>query len=129
MRPFIIVFASALLMFSPFSDAMADGGDDPIAIFIEDGGSNDYGPTLRIPAIIPMESSYYPSLSTIMVNFRWDLGSVSVEIENLSTQEYWQTTINATQGVHPFLISGTSGTWTITFTLSNGTVYYGEFNL
>lgn len=57
------------------------------------------------------------------------MGSVSAEIENESTGEYSQTTINATQGVHPFLISGNAGHWTITFTISSGVVYYGEFDI
>lgn len=57
------------------------------------------------------------------------LGSISVEIENLTTGAYSQATVNATQGVHPFLISGDVGTYEIIFTLSDGRVYFGSFEI
>ena len=64
-----------------------------------------------------------------MVNFLYDLGSVSVEIENETTGEYNQTTINATQGVHPIIVSGDAGAYVITFTLNNGQAFIGEFEI
>lgn len=71
----------------------------------------------------------YLSGISLQAAFLYAMGSVSAEIENESTGEYSQTTINATQGVHPFLISGNAGHWTITFTISSGVVYYGEFDI
>ena len=122
----VLFLVLTLLSFTPIMVAQT-GGDDPVVILIGDGGTGLGGPSHYAPVLTPIQAAYYPSLSSILVNFRWDLGSVSVEIENLTTQEYCQMTINATQGVHPFLISGTSGTWMITFTLSSGVQYSGTF--
>ena len=64
-----------------------------------------------------------------MVNYLYDLGSVTVEIENQTTGEYCQSVVNALAGPMPFIISGTSGHWRISFTLSSGIFYYGEFDI
>ena len=64
---------------------------------------------------------------TLLVNFLDSLGTVSVEIENHTTSEYVQTQVDAQAGPMLFLISGTAGYWTISFTLSNGLRYEGAF--
>ena len=87
------------------------------------------GPIIRMPGTIPIEATYYPSLSSVLVRFAYDLGSISVEIENLTTGAYSQAMVNATQGVHPFLISGDIGVYEITFTLSDGHTYIGSFEI
>ena len=69
----------------------------------------------------------FASASSILVNYQIDLGSVTIEIENLTTGEYSQTLVNAIAGPMLLPISGTAGQWTITFTLPSGVVYYGEF--
>lgn len=125
------IFLLLVVLFScaPLMSAQTGGGDDPIIIFVGSGGNEGGASGIHAPIQIPIQAAYYSSLSTIMVNFLYDLGSVSVETENETTGEYAQTIINATQGFHPFLISGTEGHWSITFTLSNGVVYFGEFNI
>ena len=62
-----------------------------------------------------------------MVNFLFNLGYVSVEIENQTTGEYDQTVVNAQEGPMLFPISGTAGQWAITFTLPGGVVLNGYF--
>lgn len=106
----------------------ADSDDDPVTIFIGEPGIGDT-PIIRGPDQIPISASYYSSLSTILVNCRYDLGSMNVEIENLTTGTYTQASINATQGVHPFLISGEAGVYEISFTLSDGHLYLGSFEI
>lgn len=123
-----------LLLFSVLFASMAQqtcfaDGDDTQTIYIEQTGDFGDTPIIRSPGSIPIEAVYYPLISTIVVNFLNDLGSVSVEIENVTTGAYSQAMINATQGVHPFMISGTAGYWTITFTLLSGTQYVGEFEI
>ena len=103
-------------------------GEDPTPIVIGDLGPNGL-PIYHAPAQVPIQAAYSSSHSTIFVNFLYDLGYVSVEIENLTTGEYSQTTVNATQCVHPFVISGHAGIYEITFTLSNGQVYQGSFEI
>ena len=82
----------------------------------------------RAPAQIPI-SCFLEDNASLMVFFLADLGSVSVEIENQTTGEYNQTTMNALAGPALFPISGTSGHWTITFTLTSGVRYCGEFDI
>ena len=64
---------------------------------------------------------------SLRVDFLDSLGSVSVEIENHTTGEYSQTQVNAQVGPMLFLISGSAGNWSISFTLSNGERYEGVF--
>lgn len=79
----------------------------------------------RSPEQVPIECAF---LSTsILVTYLSNLGSVTVELENLTTGEYSQTLVNALPGSSVLPFSGTSGTWTITFTLSGGETYYGTF--
>ncbi len=103
-------------------------GEDPTPIVIGDLGPNGL-PIYHAPAQVPIQAAYSSSHSTIFVNFLYDLGYVSVEIENLTTGEYSQTTVNATQGVHPFVVSGQTGIYEIVFTLSGGQVYQGSFEI
>lgn len=119
------------LLFPNYSAIGCCSPDDPEGtdILITEGGELGGSPIHYAPALIPIQAAYYPSLSSIWVNFRWDLGSVTVEIGNETTGEQMQTTVNATQGMHPFLISGAVGHWIITFTLSNGVVFQGEFDI
>lgn len=128
---FIFLIAGFLSLYSTCAFAQQPGGgNDPIEIIIVDEhGSTEGSPIIHAPALIPIQATCYLTLNTIMVNFLYDLGSVGVEIENQTAGTCSQMTVNATQGVHPFLISGNAGHWTITFTISSGVVYYGEFDI
>lgn len=81
------------------------------------------------PIQVPIDCVYYSDGSTIGVVFQENLGYVSVEIVNQTTGEYTQTTINSADGSAICPISGNPGFWTITFSLSDGTMYYGEFEI
>ena len=96
---------------------------------IADASSLEYSIPPKAPALVPVGCVYYSADATIAVDFQDNLGYVSVEIENLTTGEYTQTMVNSADGSAIFPISGNAGFWTITFSLSDGTVYYGEFNL
>lgn len=75
----------------------------------------------------PISGCYWED--AIRVCFLEFLGCVVVEVENQTTGEYNQSNVNALVGPMTFPISGTSGHWTIRFTLSDGTVYYGNFDI
>ena len=124
----ILLLAVALLLAVPCTFIYA-GDDDPVDVVIGDGGSNCGGRPHHAPALIPISATYYPSTTSIVVNYLYDLGSVTVEIENQTTGEYCQSVVNALAGPMPFIISGTSGHWRISFTLSSGIFYYGEFDI
>ncbi|MBR6875115.1 MAG: DUF3244 domain-containing protein [Bacteroidales bacterium] len=82
----------------------------------------------RAPAQVPI-NCFLEDNSYLVVNFFADLGTVAVEIENRTTGELTQTTVNAFAGTMVFPISASQGHWVITFTLQGGVIYYGEFNL
>lgn len=81
----------------------------------------------RAPAQIPMDCVYYPSLTSIATTFHYDLGSVSVRVENQTTGDNHQVQVNALAGPMILPISGISGRWRIIFILANGVKYSGEF--
>ena len=126
---FIILAICLIGLFACIAETRSFAGDEnTIPIII---GEGDFGgsPIIRSPGSVPIEAAYYPSLSFILVNFDYDLGSISVKIECLTTGAYSQVLLNATQGVHPFLISGDTGIYEITFTLSDGHTYIGSFEI
>ena len=129
MRQLLLFFSAMLLMFGPLNEARADGDDEQILIYVGEGGTNNQGPIIHAPALIPMSCYYSAALSSILVNYQFELGATVIEIENQTTGEYNQTLVNALAGPMVLPISGTAGQWTITFTLSSGTVYYGEFTI
>ena len=124
----VLLLILSLCLFAPIMIAQT-GNDDPIGIVIGESGGNGVNPSHHAPILIPIQAVYYPSISTIMVRFLFDLGTISVEIENETTGNYMQTTVNATQGMHPFVISGSSGLWLITFTFPSGEVLTGSFEI
>lgn len=66
--------------------------------------------------------------NNLSVTFTGNLGEVEYELVNLSTMEFETDQVEGTgQVLIPF--SGDSGSYTITFTLSNGVQYYGQFIL
>ena len=120
---FILIAALFFALLPLASISCFANEDEPLPIVIGDPNPGG-GPIFYAPAQIPIGAVVYPSLCTIVVDFLFDLGSVSIEIENLT-----QTTLNATQGAHPILFSGDSGIYEITFTLSNGHIYWGTFEI
>jgi len=129
-KHFICVVAFIIVTLLSFGTVLCYADDEiPLVIICEDGGSSNGDPGHHAPALIPIQAVYYPSDCTILVDFLYDLGIVSVRIENLSTGVFSFSAVNATQGEHLFLVSGYPGIYEITFLLSNGLVYVGAFEL
>lgn len=132
---FILSVVAGLCISNPsaLANGFADGGDDggvtEIPIINGEGDSGTSGPVNRAPSYVPIAAEYWDAVSSIIVFFRNDLGTVSIAIENLSTGSCIQTVVNARQGVFPFRISGEEGIYRISFTLSNGHKYTGMFEL
>ena len=59
----------------------------------------------------------------------YDIGQVAIEIENQTTGEFIQSTVNANQGTHPFSLPNIAGDYVALFTLPNGRVYRGVFEI
>ena len=127
MKPFSLLLVIIAAMFvAPITSVKAD---DDIPIFIEDGGSNQGGPIFHAPARIPIICVFNKSVSSLFVLFHYNLGAVSVEIENQTTGEYYLSNVDATAGLMIFPVSGNSGRWRISFMLTSNVFYYGEFEI
>lgn len=64
-----------------------------------------------------------------MVMFANPIGEVYVDIDNRTTGEHIDVLVSSDAGVQVIPCPGAKGFCTITFSLSNGRQYYGEFNL
>lgn len=63
------------------------------------------------------------------MRFIKDVGEVEISIQNLSSGEYNDYTINSKIGSIVLHISGNTGDYVITFTLQNGKQFIGEFSI
>ncbi len=117
-----------IIAFFPYIAISAPDGD-PTEILINEGGQDTGGSGYHAPALIPISAAYYASFTSLVLDFRYDLGSVTVALENQTTGAASQTVVNAIQGAQLFPIAGDAGVYEITFTLSNGRVYVGTFEI
>ncbi len=133
MKKAITFFAAIVMAFvsviPSFASVQNDGGnkeDKEINIRI---GEIKIGGKHRAPACIPINVSYVSFISALSITFQHDLGEVDVNVTNHSTGEYLEGTLNASAGTTVLPVSGDDGFYTVTFVLSDGTEYYGEFEL
>lgn len=126
MKKLSLVFSClAALFINSFS--LTATVDDPLPIPIPlqqvGEGTNIY----RGPESYPFSCFLYDT--EIEVSFSQNLGTVSVEIDNMTTGEHSQTTLNAIVGQQYLPISGSIGSWGIIFSLPDGTQFYGLFSI
>lgn len=117
----------ATISFIPFS-AVADGDDEEIIVKTKEGKGDggDGGPR---GLDVPIVAAYNESAHLVSVSFLSNLGIVDVDIENEDAGVSSSYQVNSAIGYHSFVISGATGLWTITFTLSDGTEYIGEWTI
>lgn len=123
-----LCFAFLALILLPAFNLSADPGDDPIPIKIEESQSDPNDPN-RGPTQLPITCYYYSSFDSVFAVFQYSLGTVTVEIENQTTGFYSCQIINGLAGAHLIPASSDAGTYCITFTLANGSVYSGYYVL
>lgn len=80
-------------------------------------------------AIVPFEANYNAEFTSVLVRFIKDVGEVGISIQNLSSGEYNDYTINSKIGFIVLPISGDSGDYVITFNTQNGKQFIGEFSI
>ena len=98
---------------------------DPIPIIIDD----DQGPFgNRSPLTIPISGYVDTNMNIVFISFSYPCGMVSIFFSNLSTGDYFNTNVNGT-GTAIIPVELSSGFWKITFTLSDGAVYIGNFTI
>ena len=128
----IIIYLFAVLVFSfsltCFNEMKADVlAQSSVPIVLGDPNPDNSAP--RSPALVPISASYDEFLSCILVSFSYDLGEVDYELVNLSTSGTAYGTIDSDSGSQIIMVSRDAGYYSITFTLSSGTQYYGEFEI
>jgi hypothetical protein len=100
---------------------------DTIPVIIIPGEEDDT-PGNRGPGTVPINCYVDAASDFAVVSFTNPCGMVRVSFNNLSDGSYYSTSVNGT-GAVVIPLTLTSGSWTVTFELSNGTVYNGEFTI
>ena len=77
----------------------------------------------------PIECQYNPYMNGICATFNQDLGELDVLVENLSTGEYLEGTVDSAEGYVVLPVSSTAGVYNISFVTASGVEYTGEFEL
>lgn len=112
-----------------FGSAAIPDGDEGQTVPISLSTTHEHSIPPKSPSLVPIGCIYYPSVSTLSISFLDNLGTVSFELENQTSGALFQTTINATPGVFPFQFSGGIGLYVISFSLVNGDIYTGSFQI
>ena len=116
------LIAAAFAFSSPRIDAKPDGDS---VIIITPG--NNLGTPVHNRSTVPIEATYSSSLSSIIFSFNTDIGNVEVVVSNSCDGETFRGIINAYEAPACIPISCHEGLYTVSFSLSNGELYYGEF--
>ncbi len=127
MKRFFLILISVAFALNAVADANTERKID-----VKIGPKDSHGKiehSHRAPAKIPIEAYYDSFLNGLAITFTRDLGNIEVNVTNHTTGEYLEGTMDAAAGVTMLPISGDEGYYTITFTLSNGKVYEGEFEI
>lgn len=107
------------------AEPASDGEVVIIEVRPEDGVPTG-GP--RTPNATRIEAWYSYDTSSVSASLSNAGDLVEVEFYNVLTQELYSYEISGS-GLSIMPISGSSGYWTVSFTLSSGEVYYGVFVL
>lgn len=107
---------------------LASDGGDTIEIVITDTGGVPSSPTHRTPSRIPLECYYDSGMNCVLVKFKSSVGEVMIDLYNSMTGESVNVTVLA-NGTQIIPCPGDDGYCTITFILSNGKQYFGDFLL
>lgn len=125
---YIILILSILFLNLLNGMGMASETNDPEPIPIQELYSN-IGRVHRDSTVIPIECFYESYLNTIVVSFKRSIGEVTVVLENMATGETQSCFLDSEYGTQLINIYGGNGYYSITFTLSGGEQYYGEFEI
>ena len=94
---------------------------------IPEQGPEPNGP--RSTALIPISAFYDSEMSSVCLSFKPNLGEVVVEILNSTSLNYTSIIVNTQFLFSVIPISFGPGHYIITFTMSSGQQYRGEFNI
>ena len=120
---FNIMVATVVAFSFQSINAIPDG--DVVIIIVP--GSN-LGTTTPNRSTVPIEATYSSSLSSIIFSFNTDIGNVEVVVSNSCDGETFRGIFNAYEAPACIPLSCHEGLYTVSFYLSNGELYYGEFD-
>lgn len=120
---FFCLFVIAFCLGSVNAGAQNNNGQTPVEIVVTISGPYGNGP--RVPAVIPI--SGIATNDTIYLFFSTDLGSVDLLVEELSAGMILHTVVNGSYPMAMIPYDGEPGSYTITFTLANGSELTGSF--
>lgn len=122
MKRFLLCVCLAFFA-TPFSLFSAQDGPVTDIVIVRDGSGT---PVIhRSIGVVPIKCCY--NQNALLATFQENLGLIIVEIENQTTGEFSQTTVYAEACPMVFAFSGTNGLWRVSFILTNGDRFSGEF--
>ena len=86
-------------------------------------------PIYRAPAFIPVYGHYEAIGNSIFLIFTYDIGDVTVSIENCMTGDCSSEIIPTNSGIQEFALNNDVGIYTITITTQAGIRYRAEIEL
>lgn len=81
------------------------------------------------PTLVPISVSYESSLSVLTIMFHFNLGEVEIDVLNVTTGGYYSGIVDSQYLSSILPITMGPGHYIITFTLSSGQQYQGEFDV
>lgn len=110
------------------TNSFISASDSSIVIYPLPGQNpDDHG--VRFPVLIPISVSFQQLLLSLELSFMYNLGEIEVEVLNSTTGSYTSIFVD-TQFLYSVIpITLGSGHYIITFTLSSGQQYQGEFDI
>lgn len=97
--------------------------DPPIIIIIPDGTNNGGGRDMEKTLV----NGYIDTIQEVVfLSFLSPLGMVDIRFDNLTNGDYYETTVNGSGSV-VIPLSFSSGSWQVTFSLADGTVFSTGF--
>lgn len=129
-KTILSVFATVIVAATALASPTGSRKGDFVMVPISEADKNNdesksrpQAPALRLfSAVVDTDSN------AVFVSSRYDVGEVSVTLENISTGDFYSYTFDsADTALLP--INCASGFWTIMLTLDSGAEYVGEFEL
>ena len=130
MKKHITLFVSALMIILSSLSAFASfSTEEGTQIIIRPANETEIERPHRAQESIPISAYFDGFTSTVFVSFTSNIGEVEMVIANMLTGETQYEEVDAYLAPVAVPISGTEGTYSIVFTLLDGTEYIGEFEI
>ena len=106
----------------------AQNGSNQVIDFQVEKGQIDT-PIYRAPAIIPVSGYYMSFINTLYLSFIYDMGNVTVTIENTVTGDSLSESIPTDSGLQAISLGADNGLYVITIIMPGGQQYIAELRI